>query len=268
MSDSLIHHLGSICGMEALYYFTLSKQVMICAYWATAKLDVSLSEYKNMVSEEKNESSADLSQEMNMLKIYNDVRDYSQFFNIWGHYFLNKLGIDPKLLHGDSINSDTIMEMIQERYEKNDDDKVLQDRNFDVSDHESYFDISMNCVCTGLGYSRLHETTLPTYENDFRTLPIDEHDFGMAIVSGRNASEYAFKYIGYWQAKMEEKRRNIRNVSKRTKIKIENLKIVNDLLKKRDYQIDRDLITKAMRATDRGERTVKDMIKEIYTKHN
>jgi hypothetical protein len=125
----------------------------------------------------------------------------------------------------------------------------------------------MKCVYAGLSYSRLDETTRPTYENDYRTLPIDKHDFGMAIVHGRTASEYAFKYIGYWKAKMEEKRRNIRNVSKRTKIKFENLKIVKDLLKKKSYQIDRDLITKAMRATDRGERTVKDMIKEIYTKH-
>jgi hypothetical protein len=167
------------------------------------------------------------------------------------------MGFGPDLINGDRINQAAFLEKLND-LEKNDKDRIFQSYNFDVSDHNSYFDIFTSCIYAGLKYSELKD----------KTLPFDKDEIGRAIVTGRNAAEDSFKYIGYWKAKMEEKRRNIKSVSKRKEIRLGNLSIIENLLKKSNHQIDREFIIKAMSATDRGERTVKDMIKEVNTIDN
>lgn len=76
----------------------------------------------------------------------------------------------------------------------------------------------------------------------------------------------AFGSIGYWKAKMKEKKRNFENVSTRTKKRLENIEKIEKLLEERDYKTDREFITTAMKETDRYERTVKEMIKEVIQK--
>jgi hypothetical protein len=72
-----------------------------------------------------------------------------------------------------------------------------------------------------------------------------------------------FRLFGYWKAKMEETKRNVKNVGERTKTKSKKMETVKTLLEKHSNKINRELIIEAMRQTDRGERTVKNMIKEI-----
>lgn len=86
----------------------------------------------------------------------------------------------------------------------------------------------------------------------------------------RKLDKYAYQsitqahdLIGYW---CEKYARNIiltRNVSTRTKKKLEKMGFLKELLEKQDYKIDRNLILKAMEKTDLGEKRVKDLIKEI-----
>ena len=75
-----------------------------------------------------------------------------------------------------------------------------------------------------------------------------------------------YQYIGYWDAKVLEMTRNKKNVSIKSKSVEKNIEIVAKLLEENDFQIDRKLELKAMEAIDRGQRTVKNMIKEIMIK--
>jgi hypothetical protein len=69
--------------------------------------------------------------------------------------------------------------------------------------------------------------------------------------------------IGYWRAKVEVKKRNFKSSKVKTEKRIRNLDIVKKLITENNNRPDRDLILRAMAQIDRGERTVKEMIKEI-----
>ena len=76
----------------------------------------------------------------------------------------------------------------------------------------------------------------------------------------------AWNAIGYWEAKMEEKKRNLKSVRTRTKKLMENVEIIGKMLEDSRFLVDRDFISKAMMKTGRYERTVKNMIKEVIKK--
>jgi len=77
-----------------------------------------------------------------------------------------------------------------------------------------------------------------------------------------------YNTLGYWTAKMEEKKRNLKNVSVRTEKKMDNIKIIEKMLVESEFKVDRNFIREAMKNTDRYERTVKDMIKKVMEKKN
>ena len=62
---------------------------------------------------------------------------------------------------------------------------------------------------------------------------------------------------------MEERKRNLKSVSVKTEKRLLNKRVVRQILSENNFDINQSLIIKAMDKTDRGERTVKNMIKEI-----
>ncbi|MFC1890846.1 hypothetical protein ACFLZT_00465 [Thermodesulfobacteriota bacterium] len=85
---------------------------------------------------------------------------------------------------------------------------------------------------------------------------------GMETVTKAN------QLIGYWIAKMEEKMRNQKSASVKTTKKENNKDIIKRLLDKNGWNITKDLIREGQRITDRGERSVKNMIKDIEKEKN
>lgn len=69
--------------------------------------------------------------------------------------------------------------------------------------------------------------------------------------------------FGYWATKMKTRNRNRLNAQVKTFRKALNSRTLKKLLQKNDNIVDRKLILKAMEMLDRGERTVKNMLKEI-----
>ena len=75
--------------------------------------------------------------------------------------------------------------------------------------------------------------------------------------------------IGYWTAKMEEKKRNKKNVTVKTlkkkeiKEQVRQMLTKKGLLTEKEIKKDRELILEMQRKTRRGERTILNYIKEI-----
>jgi len=76
------------------------------------------------------------------------------------------------------------------------------------------------------------------------------------------------EFFGYFKAKKEERARNIKSVSSRTKKRLKNIELIREMLSDHDFKVNRKIVIKAMEKTDRGERTVKEMIKEVIKKGN
>jgi hypothetical protein len=74
--------------------------------------------------------------------------------------------------------------------------------------------------------------------------------------------------IGYWTAQTMIKKRNYKSSLVKTEHKIRNQKIIEKLIKENKYKNKRKLILKAMELTDRGERTVQNMIKRSLEKES
>lgn len=74
---------------------------------------------------------------------------------------------------------------------------------------------------------------------------------------------FSFEQIGYWTAQMEVRKRNVQNVSQRTKFREMNKIELKKLIEKHHHKINNDMIADAIKITNRGERTVKNLINEI-----
>lgn len=79
----------------------------------------------------------------------------------------------------------------------------------------------------------------------------------------RETISKAHRLIGYWTSKMEVKERARKSASVKSVKRAANKEIIEEMLKKSGGEENRDFVRKAMEEIDRGERTVKNLIKEI-----
>jgi hypothetical protein len=138
---------------------------------------------------------------------------------------------------------------------------MLEIINF--NDYKSFVFLSNYCflICFLYGGVRCHEFIL----DDISTIArID--------TLGHLTTGKAFELTGYWRAKMEEKKRNFQSTKPKTQRRKLNEEILKDLLKNHNCKTDREFLIQAQKATDRGERTVKNMLRSKniieYIKNN
>ncbi len=127
-------------------------------------------------------------------------------------------------------------------------ERIIENINF--NDYKSFDILSDLCLiisCLYGGYTA-HIFVWPYLSN------IKRMDTIAHLTTGK-----AYELIGYWKAKMEEKRRNFRNTKSKTHSTIENA--IKDLLKKHDFRADKDFIIQAQQKVDRDQRTVKNILK-------
>ncbi len=85
---------------------------------------------------------------------------------------------------------------------------------------------------------------------------IEKVDTMAHLITGK-----AYELIGYWKAKMEEKRRNFMNTKPKTLKRKTIEEAIKDLLKNNEYKPTKRLVIEAQKVTDRGERTIKNILK-------
>lgn len=69
--------------------------------------------------------------------------------------------------------------------------------------------------------------------------------------------------MGYWTAKMEERMRNRKNAKTKSTAVKQNEIIVKRMIENNNGKVDRQVLVRLMLATDRGERTVKNLVSRI-----
>jgi hypothetical protein len=143
---------------------------------------------------------------------------------------------------------------------------MMQIKNRDIRNLESFKKMELYCIYLFLIY-----LTIAQIKSIKVKKPAIAKLASLNTISVLNDLDFllcskANQLIGYWTAKMEEKRKNIKNVSVKTQKKIENEEIIREILVEHKFEINIDIIAKAMRKIDRGERTVKNAIKKILDK--
>lgn len=78
----------------------------------------------------------------------------------------------------------------------------------------------------------------------------------------------AYELIGYWKAKMEEKRRNYLNTKPKTLKRKSNEEVIKNLLKKYNFKPNKKFLIEAQKGTEREGRTIKNFLKsKIITEY-
>jgi hypothetical protein len=135
----------------------------------------------------------------------------------------------------------------------------------DISDPESF--TKMSDYCTAMYLSNIIVVKANELTKKNHSINLDRLTSEGSVVYNSEMDyqlmSKAHQLIGYWTAKMEEKKRNLKSVSVKTQKKLENKEVLKKILSEHNFQSTRDVIIKAMSRIDRGERTVKNLIKEI-----
>ncbi len=115
--------------------------------------------------------------------------------------------------------------------------------------------VIINCYCLSIGMLYLKSMN----QNDNKI-----YEFAMRLYA--RYTDLIFRcgvLFSFHIDKINEKRRNSLNVTQRSKAKVKNMSVIKRLLNENDDRITRNLILTAMKETNRSERTVRNIIKEL-----
>ena len=127
-----------------------------------------------------------------------------------------------------------------------------------VQDSDAFTTVADYCESLERIYNHLENLEESLDSGDCKAILLAADKVGKMIV------QKAGELIGYWTAKLEQSQRARRSVSARTRKRAENKDRINRLLSSKFMgEPTKGFIIAAMTLTQLGERTIKDMIKEI-----